>query len=105
NKSGGFSGSRALTARADLIIEGSDTETPAYETRGRTVRPTLDPIAKPFSINVAHIHDEDDTIAMTTLDWAVSGGGASGKSGGKGKRSSSDYAPTEDELGAVLNAC
>jgi hypothetical protein len=70
NKSGGFSGSRAITTRADLIIEGSDAETPTYSVRGRTVRPTVDAIARPFSIAISHEHDGDDAIAATRLVWA-----------------------------------
>jgi predicted transcriptional regulator len=70
NKSGGFSGSRAITTRADLIIEGSDAETPTYSVRGRTVRPTVDAIAKPFTIAISHEHDGDDAIASTRLKFA-----------------------------------
>lgn len=74
NKSGGFSGSRAITTRADLIIEGSDDEAPSYKTRGRTVRPTIDPIAVEFTIDVQHEHDEDDTIAKAHVQYAPVGG-------------------------------
>lgn len=76
NKSGGFSGSRAIVTRADLIVEGSDSKTaPQYITRGRTVRAN-DAIVASFSIRVQHEHDHDDTIASTIvscggieLDW------------------------------------
>ena len=67
NKSGSSSGSRAISTRADLIFEGSDAETPTYSVRGRTIRPTLDPIAEPFSIEVEHIDDADDAKAATHL--------------------------------------
>lgn len=76
NKSGGFSGSRAITTRADLILEGSDGETPQYSARGRTLRPRVDAIAQPFTIDVAHDHDEDDTIAATRMVYSAAGGGS-----------------------------
>ena len=69
NKSGGFSGSRAITTRADFIVEGSDTTTPTYTARGRTLRPALDSIAQPFVIDVTHENDHDDRIAATRLAW------------------------------------
>ncbi len=82
NKSGGFTGSRAITTRADLIIEGSDGLAPSYSVRGRTVRPQLDPIAQPFTIEAAHENDSDDTIAATRITYAAAeDGGPSGKAG------------------------
>lgn len=67
NKSGGFTGNRAITTRADLIIEGSDDEKPEYETRGRQLRARIDPIAQPFTISVEHENDDDDTMAATRI--------------------------------------
>jgi len=69
NKGGNTSGSRAITTMADLIIEGTDAETPTYSTRGRTLRSRIDPIARPFTIELAHEHDHDDSIAATRLVW------------------------------------
>jgi hypothetical protein len=66
NKSGGYSGSRAIMGRADLIFEGSDGDTPLYQTRGRSLRRD-DRILQPFSVNVAHENDSDDTIAVTRV--------------------------------------
>jgi hypothetical protein len=69
NKSGTFSGSRAIITMADLPIEGTDAKTiesVIYTTKGRTVR-TADPLAKPFSITVEHTDDEQDEIAGTRI--------------------------------------
>jgi hypothetical protein len=74
NKSGTFTGNRAITTRADLIFEGSDAETPSYKTSGRTVRPMIDPIAQPFTISATHEHDDDDTIATTRITCSSAGG-------------------------------
>jgi hypothetical protein len=76
NKSGKFSGSRAFTTRADLIIEGSDKETPVYSAKGRTLRQGVDPLAEPFTIEVEHVNDEDDRVAATRLVYAGVGGSA-----------------------------
>ena len=76
NKSGSFTGNRAITTRADLIIEGTDGETPSYTTRGRTVRQMTDPIAQPFTIAASHEHDDDDTIATTRIACSAASGAA-----------------------------
>lgn len=68
------SGSRAITTRADLIIEGSDTKIPRYSAKGRTIRPAIDPIATPFCIELDHSDDEDDTRAATRLTYAANSG-------------------------------
>jgi AAA domain-containing protein len=70
NKSGAASGHRAISTRADLIIEGTDGKDPVYSARGRTIRPRIDPIAEPFSIEVRHVNDEDDGIAETIVRLA-----------------------------------
>lgn len=67
NKSGKFSGSRAFTTRADLIIEAEDKETPVYSARGRTLRQGVDLLSEPFTIEVEHLDDDDDEIAATRL--------------------------------------
>jgi hypothetical protein len=77
NKSGGSSGSRAIATRGDLLIEGSDGDAPIYSVRGRTVRPTLDLIAKPFGLEISHVHDHDDTIAATHLVHRLDGSASS----------------------------
>jgi hypothetical protein len=81
NKSGGYSGSRAIMSIADLIIEGSDDERPAYETRGRIVRHG-DAIASPFSVDITHANDDDDTIAATRLAYLPAEASTSTASGG-----------------------
>lgn len=68
NKSGGYSGSRAIMSVADLIIEGSDVDRPCYETRGRIVRHG-DAITTPFVVEICHAHDDDDTKARTSLSY------------------------------------
>jgi len=70
NKSGKFSGSRAFTTRADLIIEADDRGSPVYSARGRTLRPGVDPLAEPFSIEIEHTDDADDEIAATRLVYS-----------------------------------
>lgn len=66
NRSGSMGGNRALKTRADLIIEGSDEDEPAYRAIGRTIR-CCDPISNPFTIAVEHEHDDDDRIAKTRI--------------------------------------
>jgi AAA domain len=63
NKAGGYSGSRALRTRADLIVEGSDAETPVYTATGRTLRGER--IQGPFTVRVEHEDDGDDTVAKS----------------------------------------
>jgi hypothetical protein len=70
NKGGSFSGSRALTSRADLIFEGTDTDTPTYSTRGRKLR-SKDPIGEDFEVTITHTDDENDLIAATRVIHAV----------------------------------
>lgn len=67
NKQGAPTGSRAIATRADLLIEGSDSDSPIYQARGRKLRPRLDPIADPFSVEVAHTHDDNDEIATARV--------------------------------------
>lgn len=82
NKSGGYSGSRAIMSTADFILEGSDGDEPVYTARGRTARP-FDRIAQPFSVEVEHEHDEDDTQAATRFRLVAQGpGGAEPLPGG-----------------------
>jgi hypothetical protein len=69
NKGGNPAGSRAISTRCDLILEGSDKEVPIYSVKGRKLRAKLDPIAKPFSIDVSHTNDDDDTKARTVVKW------------------------------------
>lgn len=64
NKSGGLSGSRALSTGMDLIITGTDGEQPEYNAVGRRIRDN-DPIANPFVIDIEHENDDDDTAART----------------------------------------
>lgn len=78
NKSGGFSGHRALRGRADLVFEGTDEEQPWYGVIGRTLR-RADPIANRFTVNIRHDNDDDDTIAKTILSCRFEGE-ASGRS-------------------------
>jgi hypothetical protein len=66
NKSGHYSGSRAIATMGDLLIEGTDVESPVYTANGRKVR-SKDPIAGPFQIEVSHENDEDDAIAATRV--------------------------------------
>lgn len=66
NKSGGQSGSRAMSTRPDLIIDGSDDETPVFKTKGRSLRHS-DPIREEFSIRISHTNDDDDRVAITRL--------------------------------------
>ena len=64
NKSGSFSGSRALMSRADLILEGTDEDQPWYSATGRTIRRN-DAIAERFTIAIEHEDDDDDSKAKT----------------------------------------
>lgn len=73
NKLGGFAGSRAITARNDLLFEGSDTDQPIYTTKGRTLRAHTDQIAQPFSIEIEHVGDDNEAQAMTRLRWCPAG--------------------------------
>ncbi len=66
NKAGTQSGSRALMTRADLVLEGTDEESPWYASKGRTIR-RLDPLTRRFTIVVEHDDDHDDTIARTRV--------------------------------------
>jgi hypothetical protein len=66
NKSGGYSGSRALLGRADLIIEGSDEPEPWFSAIGRTIR-RGDAIAERFTVTIDHTDDDDDTKARTLV--------------------------------------
>lgn len=66
NKAGNPSGARAIRTRADLIIEGSDTDLPRYESVARTMR-TSDKIRSPFRILVTHEHDDDDRVAKSLV--------------------------------------
>lgn len=72
NRQGTMSGSRALRTRADLFLEGSDEDEPEYTTIGRTVR-SKDAIVTPFRAVVRHEHDDDDTIATTTIACKLRG--------------------------------
>ena len=80
NKSGSYSGSRSIATRADLLLDGSDKEVPTYSTRGRTLRTTIDPIAKPFSVKIEHTDEHDEDLASTVLTWTGAEGDA-GKGG------------------------
>ncbi len=66
NKAGGYSGSRALLGRADLIIEGTDERPPWYSTIGRTIR-RGDAIAERFTVDIEHLDDDDDAVAKTLV--------------------------------------
>ncbi len=66
NKAGGYSGSRALLGRADLIIEGSDEREPWYSAIGRTIR-RGDAVAERFTVAIEHVDDADDAKAKTIL--------------------------------------
>jgi hypothetical protein len=66
NRAGTISGSRALLTRADVVISGTDEETPWYSAIGRTIRRN-DPISTPFRVLIEHIDDHDDRIAKTVL--------------------------------------
>jgi hypothetical protein len=72
NRAGTFNGSRALLGRADLIVEGTDEAEPLYRARGRTVR-RKDPLARPFSVAVEHVDDEDDVVAKTLFSIRFEG--------------------------------
>lgn len=72
NKQGKASGSRAFRTRCDLVIEGTDDDTPVYSSVGRTVRRN-DAINKRFSIEVAHENDDDDLIARTFVRASFEG--------------------------------
>lgn len=74
NKSGGYSGSRALLTRADLIIEGSDENDVWYGVRSRTLRRD-DRAASRFTVRVTHDDDNDDAIAATRLSAQFQGEG------------------------------
>lgn len=81
NKSGKYSGSRALMGAADLILEGTDeADAPVYTARGRTVRP-FDRAAQPFSVEVEHENDEDDTKAATHFKLVTQAGGGGRRKG------------------------
>ena len=67
-----MSGSRAYRAHADLLIDGSDGDEPTYSADGRTLR-RADAIAQPFHVAIAHEHDEDDSLATTTLTARLQG--------------------------------
>lgn len=64
NKSGKMSGSRAIRTSADLIVEGTDADVPRYSAVGRRIR-TGDLIGQPFTVDISHEHDEDDSHART----------------------------------------
>lgn len=69
NKSGGYSGSRALWSRPDLILEGSDDrERPEFHAAGRNVR-RGDPLKSGFTIGVEHENDLDDATAASVV-WS-----------------------------------
>jgi hypothetical protein len=66
NKQGHMTGARTIKTRADLIIEGTDEAQPWYSVVGRKIRAS-DPISKPFTVDIVHTDDDDDTIATTKL--------------------------------------
>lgn len=66
NKAGGYSGSRALLGRADLIIEGSDEREPWFSAIGRTIR-RGDAISERFTVAIEHVDDDDDAKAKTLV--------------------------------------
>lgn len=72
NKQGGFLGSRALPAAADLFIEGSDDEEPWFASKGRTLRKG-DLLAKRFCSSARHVDDDDDSKAATILSLRFEG--------------------------------
>lgn len=72
NKQGEMSGSRAIRTRCDMLIEGSDERPPWFTTTGRTVRKG-DRIASPFTVEMQHAHDDDDTKARTRLSARFAG--------------------------------
>lgn len=61
-KGGTMAGSRAVSTRADLLIDGTDKEVPLYTARGRYLR-RQDTITEPFEIRIEHEHDENDALA------------------------------------------
>lgn len=73
NKVGQFAGSRAITARNDLLLEGTDTDPPVYMAKGRTLRSHTDPIAQPFVVEVEHLNDDDEERAKTIVTWKPQG--------------------------------
>ncbi len=77
NRAGTMSGSRAIRTRADVLVDGTDDAVPTYTTIGRTYR-SGDRITTPFSVEVIHENDDDDTIASTRLVARFVGERASG---------------------------